>query len=776
MCAYRAHSSSTRPSEPIEAVVSLILKYDLLNRREYRDGIHSALLATGNKESAAKLEQGCWEAILCLSKACLTNCPAVISDICLMSALSESTVKRQLRKLEQLGVVDKHADDNDRRRQFVVLTRPYRKVLDGFVNECAEEFKELIEHHDRRERDKAEEALRESEERFRTIFESTPVSLGVATLEGKILACNDKACLTTGYSSSELKQINVRDLYQNANDREKTLRLFREQGRVHDCEVTLKRKDGTSFTASLFMAPLAYAGEDCLLTVLEDVTERKLVEDRLRLRGQILENMAEGVSLVQKSTGKIVGANPKFEAMFGYEPEELIGHSVSILNAKGEQSPEETTQAIISALKKNGCWSGRIHNIKKDGTMFWCHADVSAFDHPQYGDVWISVHQDITERICAEEVLTEKEEKYRNLVETSNDLIWSVNTEGEFTFVNAAAKTILGYEPEEMVGKSLTFFKTPAQAKKDMKAFAKIKKGKKYFGYETEYRKKDGSFVPMGFNAVVHHDKDGKVIGTMGTARDISIYKRHEKNLFITRSQAEHTNQIKSEFLANLSHDLRTPMTAIMGFSDMILSEVFGKIGEPHYEEYVSDINDSAGHLLKMINDLLDIAKIEAGKMEIHEEEVDVSDIVDFCVEIMKPHAKSKHIELKTKIPEPMPSILCDQRVIRQIVLNLVSNAVKFTQEKGWVAIWAETKKMGTVTLGVSDNGPGIASEDIKAIMEPYVRLNNSATKQNVGTGLGVPLSKMMTELHGGKFEVESRLGEGTVVSITLPQERVLTS
>ncbi len=237
-----------------------------------------------------------------------------------------------------------------------------------------------------------------------------------------------------------------------------------------------------------------------------------------------------------------------------------------------------------------------------------------------------------------------------------------------------------------------------------------------------------------------------------------------EKNI------AETVSQQKSNFLANMSHELRTPLNAINGFSDIINREVFGPVGDPRYKEFASNILFSGQHLLSLINDILDLSKIEAGKMELNIESIEINKLIAQALQIVNVRAEDAKLKLIYDAVE-LPQIKADSRAIKQILLNLLTNAIKFTPEGGVVKLIAEAHPSQLV-LRVADSGIGISQDDIKRLAQPFQQVGDSSAQKSEGTGLGLSLSKSLVELHGGRFTVESMLGKGTRVSFTLPMEQ----
>jgi signal transduction histidine kinase len=249
--------------------------------------------------------------------------------------------------------------------------------------------------------------------------------------------------------------------------------------------------------------------------------------------------------------------------------------------------------------------------------------------------------------------------------------------------------------------------------------------------------------------------------------------ERAAKSSAEAMEKAVAANRAKSEFLANMSHELRTPLNAIIGFSEIICEQSLGEIKPPKYVEYANDIRNSGQHLLAVINDVLDLAKVEFGKATLVEEHSDVSELLEGCIRIIQSRAIQENVELASEFAAGRPLLYADSRKVKQILLNLLSNAVKFTPAGGRIVLRSERIADGGIKLIVEDNGIGIAFEDIKKALAPFSQVDTRLNRKFEGTGLGLPLSKGMAELHQGSLEVSSRLGAGTTVAVKFPAERV---
>ena len=249
--------------------------------------------------------------------------------------------------------------------------------------------------------------------------------------------------------------------------------------------------------------------------------------------------------------------------------------------------------------------------------------------------------------------------------------------------------------------------------------------------------------------------------------------KRAETQLIEAKNSAEAASRAKSEFLANMSHELRTPLNAIIGFSEILRQEGLGPLGHTSYRDYVRDVHESGVHLLKIINDILDLSKIEVGRLTLNEVPIDVRDTVESCLRIVRERTANAGLDLIVDFAPNLPTLNADERMVKQVLLNLLSNAIKFTP-RGSVRVTAGVAPNDGVYISVIDTGIGIAPEDIEKALMPFVQIDSSLQRKYAGTGLGLPLARSMIEHHGGDFEIESKVGEGTAITVRFPPGRSL--
>lgn len=338
--------------------------------------------------------------------------------------------------------------------------------------------------------------------------------------------------------------------------------------------------------------------------------------------------------------------------------------------------------------------------------------------------------------------------------------------------VNVATCRLTGYSAHDLINQPFTKLLMPPGSLVMLPLEQDFELSAVGLMVDTIYAK-SGKAIPvqMGVTVMASH-VDGKP-RMVSMFRDVSEQRAREEELRQAKEEAEIANASKSQFLANMSHELRTPLNAVIGFSSMIKDEIKGPLSDT-YKSYAGDIHDSAQHLLAIINDILDISKLEAGKMEIYDEDVGVAEIVLSTIRLVKTKADERQITLEVDIPADLPDICVDQRMLKQILINLLSNAVKFNRPSGKVSVVARLCLDGALAIAVTDTGIGMDPANIPRLLEPFSQGDSALNRNYEGTGLGLAITKSMTELHGGRLTVESAVDQGTTITITLPPERVM--
>ena len=414
---------------------------------------------------------------------------------------------------------------------------------------------------------------------------------------------------------------------------------------------------------------------------------------------------------------------------------------------------------------------------------------------------------DITERKLAEEALRVSETKYRRILETLEDVYYQTDPQGIITVVSPSSRRLAGWEPEELLGRPVADVYVDPHARERL--LAVLAQDRYVKDYELLLKRRDGGTLSVSVGAQILMDEEGRITGVSGTLRDISERKRGEEKLIETNRklglatarasemalQAEAANRAKSEFLANMSHELRTPLNGIIGFTEVVLDKHFGVLNETQ-EEYLTDVLQSSRHLLSLINDILDLSKIEAGKMELTCSRFNLGELLERSLTIIKEKAAKHRIALSKSFDGLPQWVEADERKVKQIVYNLLSNAVKFTPDGGALSLAAQSGEKRSlffaataegeeppfpaaddgkryVMISVSDTGVGIKRDDFTRIFNPFEQVDSSASRRFQGTGLGLSLTKCLVELHGGLIWVASA-GEnkGSTFRVLLPESR----
>jgi len=367
------------------------------------------------------------------------------------------------------------------------------------------------------------------------------------------------------------------------------------------------------------------------------------------------------------------------------------------------------------------------------------------------------------------------DELYRLLVDNVSDMITRHDEKGRVLFASLGAKQLLGEPTQKVLGDGLFERVHVADRPAYLTALSQCLANNAPTAVELRVRHAGGIETARYVWAEMHcrpmrgaHAAGLKRLSIVAVTRDISDRKNQEAELVRTRDEADSANRIKTQFLANMSHELRTPLNSIMGFSEILNRELFGSLGEGRYRDYAHLIHESGEHLLNVVNDILDISKIETGKFKIVKEPVDLASLVESCCDVMRHTAEQKQLTLMVEVAPVLPALAADRRACKQMLLNVISNAIKFTNPGGSVRVSARALN-GTVEIAVTDNGVGIAAAELPKLGNPFVQASNSRDASCEGAGLGLSVVKGLAKLHGGKLELRSTLGKGTTATITLP-------
>ncbi|MDP2215794.1 MAG: PAS domain S-box protein [Methanolobus sp.] len=427
----------------------------------------------------------------------------------------------------------------------------------------------------------------------------------------------------------------------------------------------------------------------------------------------------------------------------------------------------EDRNILLSLLNSDSIDTGTTENLDYrligiDGNIFWMNSTATACILEDGHIQLFGTTRNITKQKVAEEELSKSERKYRSLIEQSNDAIFINRLDGRIIDVNSRACKMMGYTPEQLKRMSVIDLMVPDERENGSQVLETFKKQGSVHG-ETRYLTSKGNILDVEISASV---LEGYEDIAQAVVRDITERKKAEDIMLLAKIEAESANRSKSEFLASMSHELRTPLNSIIGFSDMLSEGYAGPLSDIQ-RKYTQYISTSGKYLLTLINNILDIAKIESGKMELEPEHFTMDEVFEDAEKLAGHLARKKNIKLQIQKLENI-ELVADKIKIKQIIYNLLSNAIKFTPEHGKVNLLASVNH-NRIKISVRDTGIGISEEDLDRLFLPFKQIDSQLSRQYNGSGLGLSIVKKLVELHGGDISVESKVGEGSTFAFTIP-------
>jgi len=615
----------------------------------------------------------------------------------------------------------------------------------------------------------------------------------------------------TGYSREELKESRCWWSLIHSEDAPRVQSSL--MGLKHGDRLTLEyrfmAKDGCIRWIednALCMATHRFPATYRLYGACRDVTSRKEAELRYKF---FAERSFAGVYVVQDGIFRYLNKNAALYAE--YEPEELIGsHNNVLVHPEDKAWMRHCAREMLSGQRRTP-YEFRI--ITKKGDVRWIMETVTAFDYEGRPAI-LGNSMDVTEKMTMENALLESEARYRQLFEGAIEGIYQITPAGRFLQVNPYMAAICGYNSPEAMMRGITNIATQFYIDpKDRKAIREmLEKDGRIENCEYRIRRKDGRIIWISDNARCVRDTAGRVLyyegrmveitarkeaerelelhrnhleelireRTKGLEREIAEHRLTEEALRREKKSAEAANRAKSDFLSSMSHELRTPLNTILGFTDVLNKKYFGPLNDKQ-EEYIQDISTSGQHLLALINDLLDLAKIDAGKMDLYSISVSLPELLENSLFMIKEKTRLHGIEVRLEAEERLSglTVTADARRLKQVMYNLLSNAAKFTPDGGRIAVLARAvdgaadgEKGGGrfIEVSVTDTGFGLAREDLEKVFEEFYQVNPPAAGKNSGTGLGLSLARRIVEMHGGRIWAESAgAGQGSAFIFRIP-------
>jgi PAS domain S-box-containing protein len=555
-----------------------------------------------------------------------------------------------------------------------------------------------------------------------------------------------------------------------------------EHGESWDIEHRLQDPKGIiKYVRAAGEARLNEAGEvEGLFGTVQDLTEQKLAEEELTYRQETLEavlkHLDEGISMVDEN---LVGVayNKRFFELLDFPqadfPPGTPYEDFILYNARrGDYGPGDIEEIVRERVEQAKRFEPhRFERTRPDGKV------IEVRGNPVPGGGMVTSYIDITDRKLAEQAAFDIELKFSRMLAIAPEAI--ISTDGRFRIqsFNRAAEQIFGYKIDELLNQPIDMLlpeRFRGRHSNLMESFISSEDESRTISDRSEIfgLRKDGT--EFSAEASISKLVMGDEIMLTAMLHDITERKKAEFELVAAKEQAEYADRTKSEFLANMSHELRTPLNAIIGFSEIMKQQTFGPLGSPRYEEYSGDIFESGGHLLSLINDILDISKIEAGRVELDEAELDLEIVTQDCLRLIEARSREAGLSIRNEVGRDLTMLWADERLIKQMLLNLLSNAVKFTESGGKITIAAEVAKNGNLKISVTDTGIGIAEKDFPKAMSTFGQIDGALDRKFEGTGLGLPLVESLAELHGGGIQIESEVGAGTKATIWFPKGRVV--
>jgi PAS domain S-box-containing protein len=424
--------------------------------------------------------------------------------------------------------------------------------------------------------------------------------------------------------------------------------------------------------------------------------------------------------------------------------------------------------AVAAAIKNRSSFAYRTYtrDPRKTAQIVDTQGEVEIADDGRTVAV-LGVCHDVTERVRAEEARQSAHEMYRVMTTEASDIILLFGPDRKILFASEALGRVIGRSIAEIEHGNWMKHLHPDDAEQFRKTYDPPKQNETL---TSVYRLQHGAGHYVWLEVVTRgrFTPEGIYQGYISVARDVTLRKQHEFEMKAAQERAEMANRAKSQFLANMSHELRTPLNAIIGFTDMMRQGLFGALGDPRYTDYATLIYDSGQLLLDLISDMLDMARIEAGKLELNIERVDLAGTIEDATRLLRDRANSNGVALRVAADDAVPSLLADRRAVKQVLLNLLSNAIKFTPSGGHVVVSAAAT--GDVArICVADDGIGIPASEIARLGKPFEQVCGDPMLAKSGTGLGLALVRALVERHGGALSIASTEGVGTEVSVTFP-------
>jgi PAS domain S-box-containing protein len=621
------------------------------------------------------------------------------------------------------------------------------------------------------DRVRLEEQLREQQTYLRGLIESSVDGLITVDPEGFITDVNEQMCRMSGYERTALVGSQFKQYFTEPDRADAGVKRTLAEGVVTNYELVLRHKAGRKSTVS-FNASVFRAGDGVLQGIFASARD---ISEQARLQGQLTEQQAYNRSLIEASAdalfaiapdGVITDVNDAATRLTAYSRKHLVNSHFS----EYFTDPAQARAGVQQTMAESRVLGYELVLITRQGRRITVSFNAGVFTDAAGKPLGIlAAARDITGQKALEQQLRDQQFYSRSLIESNIDALMTTDPLGIITDVNQQMEALTGRTREELIGSAFkNYFTDSGRAESGIKL---VLRESKVTNYELTARAKDGKETVVSYNATTFYDRDGKLQGVFAAARDVTERKRFEQALQEKNVELEGANLSKDRFLASMSHELRTPLNAIIGFTGTLLMKLPGPLNAEQ-EKQLRTVQTGARHLLALINDLLDLAKIEAGKVELSLAPVECVNVIEEVATSLRPQAEAKGLDLTVTVPQGLTTHT-DRRALSQIVINLANNAIKFTA-RGSVRIRAKRREENgnrTLEISVEDTGIGIRREDQAKLFAAFSQVE-AKTRQGVeGTGLGLHVSQKLAEALGGQIELKSEYGRGSTFTLVLQEK-----